>query len=250
MTKLLLNYILIYAIITVITDILILWRGKKDRDALLIITGAVVIAIGLFYLGFIPAMNTAKPTLLNEVMTGSTRTKPAQPTKPNHLSEAMVGSKPEATHLETPEEIKGPFPIDDTVPDKERQIGRLFNIWRQSVLTKNIAQINQLDSQIKGCGDEAIPFLTKLAKEDGNERVRAFAVRILGRMNIADLSSMFIDLLKNDASAYVRENSCWALGRLGNAESLEILQKAADSDPSAQVRQAASEAINNIKHYK
>ena len=155
--------------------------------------------------------------------------------------------------------------MDETVSEKERQIGRLFNIWRRSVLTKNISQINQLDSQIKGCGDEAIPFLSKLAKEDGNERVRAFSVRILGRMNNAELSSatpsvnpsthgsagqllpLFMELLKNDTSAFVRENSCWSLGRLGNSESLDILQKAADSDPSEPVRKAAAQAIETIK---
>jgi hypothetical protein len=240
MTKLLLNgsaglaanYLLIYAIITVITSILILWRGKKDRDVILIIAGASAIAILLFCLFYIPAMNTAKLT---------------QPPKPPPLSKATVKTPPETIHRETPEEPKGPFPTDETVSEKARQIGRLFNIWRQAVLTKNISQINQLDSQIKGCGDEAIPFLTKLAKEDGNERVRAFAVRILGRQNKANLLGLFMELLKNDTSAFVRENSCWSLGRLGNSESLDILQKTADSDPSAPVRKTASEAIENIK---
>ena len=150
-------------------------------------------------------------------------------------------------HRETPEDPKGPFPTDATATEKERQIGRLFNIWRQAVRTRNISQINQLDSQIKGCGDEAIPFLTKLAKEDTNERVRAFAVRILGRQNKANLLGLFMELLKNATSAFVRENSCWSLGRLGNSESLDILQKAADSDPSEPVRKAAAQAIETIK---
>jgi hypothetical protein len=174
-------------------------------------------------------------------------------TKPAPLSEAMVGSIQPVTeaHRETPVQLpndpKGPFPTDDTVAAKERQTGRLFNIWRRSVLTKNISQINQLDSQIKACGDDAIPFLTKLAKEDGNERVRAFATRILGRMNNKELSALFTELLKNDTSAFVRENSCWALGRLGNTSALEILQKVADNDSSEPVRKAATQAIETIK---
>ncbi|HLD35926.1 MAG TPA: HEAT repeat domain-containing protein [Planctomycetota bacterium] len=249
MTKLLLNFLLIYAIITVITAILILWRGRKDRDVILIIAGSSAIAVLLFYLFYIPAMNTAKQTQsspLSEAMVGSAQNQPTP------LSEAMVGSiQPVAeAHRETPEDPKGPFPTDATATEKERQIGRLFNIWRQSVLTRNITQINQLDSQIKGCGNEAIPFLTKLAKEDRNERVRAFATRILGRMNLSDLFSLFVELLKNDTSAFVRENSCWSLSRLGNIEALEILQKVADSDSSAQVRKAASEAIEKIKSTK
>lgn len=200
--------------------------------------------------------------------------------KENTTAPGIQGQLPAKTETPGKTEIlpdeKGPFPVDDTVPAKERQIGRLFNIWRKAVLTKNITQINQLDSQIKGCGDEAIPFLTKLAKEDTNERVRAFSVRVLGRMNVAELSSalpsvnpstywsagqlssLFMELLKNDASAFVRENCCWALGRLGNTDSfgtlttstLEILQKVADNDASAQVRKVASEAIANIKPSK
>lgn len=246
MTKLLLNFLLIYAIITVITAILILWRGKRDRDVILIIAGASAIAILLFCLFYIPAMEKAKAFPGNQSS--------SQPVK----SQSPVGINsvpPELTKPEVPEEIKGPFPVDDAVPAEERQIGRLFNIWRKAVLTRNISQINQLDSQIKGCGSEAIPFLTKLAKEDGNERIRAFAVRILGRMNIAALSSLFTELLRDDTSAFVRENSCWALGRLGNTDrfgtlttsALEILQKVADNDVSEPVRKAASEAIENIK---
>ena len=236
MTKLLLNYLLIYAIITVITTILILWRGKRDRDVILIVAGASAIAILLFCLFYIPALERTKISPDNKI--GST----ISPTPTATLKETDKLTKPEV-----PEEIKGPFPMDDTVNEKERQIGRLFNIWRQAVRTRNISQINQLDSQIKGCGDEAIPFLTKLAKEDTNERVRAFAVRILGRMNLATLSSLFTELLKNDTSAFVRENCCWALGQLGNSESLDILQKAADSDPSEPVRKAAAQAIETIK---
>lgn len=241
MTKLLLNYILIYAIIMVITTILILWRGKRDKNVILIIAGSSAIAILLFYLFYIPALDRAN----NQSTTQPAKSQPRRsginsvPPEPSQLTQQ--------TKPEVPEEIKGPFPVDETVPAKERQIGRLFNIWRKAVLTRNIAQINQLDSQIKGCGDEAIPFLTKLAKEDGNERVRAFATRVLGRMNLSDLSSLFMELLRNDTSAFVRENSCWALGRLGNTESLETLQKVADSDASEPVRQVAAEAIENIK---
>ena len=259
MTKLLLNYLLIYAIITVITAILILWRsdahersaphpeasgrGRKDRNIILIIAGASAIAILLFYLFYIPALNKAKPTQLPPL---SEATQP-----PEHRSDREYPpERSEQTQQTQPEllsEIKGPFPTDNTVTEKERQIGRMFNIWRQSVLTRNIAQINQLDSQIKACGDEAIPFLRKLAKEDKNERVRAFAVRILGRQNKADLLGLFMELLKNDASAFVRENSCWSLGRLKNIDALDILQKVADSDSSEPVRQAAEEAISHLK---
>jgi len=252
MTKLLLNYLLIYAIITVITAILILWRGRKDRDVILIIAGASAIAILLFYLFYIPALDRTKTSHDNQ----ST----AQPAKsqPPDVHRGVNSVPPELTKPKIPEEHrsdrdsepKGPFPVDDTVPAKERQIGRLFNIWRKAVLTKNITQINQLDSQIKGCGDEAIPFLTKLAKEDANERVRAFTVRMLGRMDIKELSSLFMELLKNDTSAFVRENSCWALGQMGNIDALETLQKTADSDPSDRVRKVAAEAIKNIKSSK
>jgi len=250
MTELLVNYILIYAIITVIATILILWRGlpadrhgRKDRNIILIIAGAGAIAIGLFYLFYIPALDKTKTGTGNK--TGSTIS--PSPTGRQAATRIEQVTQASPANLEIMDAPKGPFPTNETVTEKERQIGRLFNIWRQSILTKNISQINQLDSQIKACGDEAIPFLTKLAKNDGNERVRAFSVRVLGRMNITELSSLFIDRLHYDTSPFVRENCAWALGRLGNTEVLENLQRAADSDPSAQVRKAAGEAIEMIK---
>ena len=237
MTKLLLNFLLIYAIITVITAILIIWRGRKDRDVILIIAGASAIAIGLFYLFYAP-----------QTQFGSvSQSIPQVGTKPETVPEEHRSDRDSEPERTASSEPKGPFPINETVSEKERQVGRLFNIWRRAVLTRNISQINQLDSQIKACGDETIPFLTKLAREDGNERIRAFAVRILGRQNKADLAPLFTELLQNDTSAFVRENSCWSLGRLGNTSALEILQKAADSDASAPVRQAAAQAIETIK---
>ena len=239
MTELLVNYILIYAIITVIATILILWRGlpadrhgRKDRNIILIIAGAGAIAIGLFYLFYIPALDKTKTGTGNK--TGSTIS--PSPTGRQAATRIEQVTQASPANLEIMDAPKGPFPTNETVTEKERQIGRLFNIWRQSILTKNISQINQLDSQIKACGDEAIPFLTKLAKEDRNERVRAFATRILGRMNLSDLFSLFVELLKNDTSAFVRENSCWSLSRLGNIEALEILQKVADSEAIEKIK--------------
>ncbi|MEW6026723.1 MAG: HEAT repeat domain-containing protein [Planctomycetota bacterium] len=202
---------------------------------------AVVAALVIFNLRSI-----SHPASINEAPVGTPPIKPAQETQPIQADEHRSDrdSEPEGAAAGEP---KGPFPIDESVPEKERRAGRLFNLWRKAILTRNITQINQLETQVKGYGDNAIPFLRKLAKEDGNERVRAFSVRVLGRMNIPDLSTLFVELLRDDQSPFVRENSCWALGRLGNPEAIEILQKTADADQSTQVRKAATEAIESIR---
>ena len=179
------------------------------------------------------------------------KTKPVSENNPipvkSGLAEQIPAKQKPPKKIEIPPNEKGPFPTDKTLPEKDRQIGHLMNTWRKAVLSKNINEIKQLDMQIKGCGDEAIPFLTRLAKGDENERVRAFALRILGRMNKTDLYSLFIELLQNDRSAFVRENACWSLGRLANSDAIEVLQKTADSDVSEQVRKSAEDSIKTIK---
>jgi hypothetical protein len=56
MTKIPLNYLLIYAIITVLTAILILWLAKTEKHILLIIAGSSAVAIALFYLFYLPSL--------------------------------------------------------------------------------------------------------------------------------------------------------------------------------------------------
>jgi len=116
--------------------------------------------------------------------------------------------------------LSGPFSVDDKVPESARNIGLLMNAWREAIVLKSIKDIEQISVDIGRYGKESIPFMRKLALEDQNERVRAFATRFLGRMRNADLTTFFIDLLKSDNSPFVREDAAWALGLLGDSRAL------------------------------
>lgn len=212
-------------------------NGVKYRLWLVILLSILLlISMGVFFLLAVKPKPGLKPFLTKS--DSAERTKQQQP--PSSLPVSSEQTQPKA-------EIKGPFPVDNTVPERLRQIGNVMNAWRQAIIIKNINDIKHLELAIKSYGQEAIPFLRKLALEDDDERVRAFATRVLGRKNLPELSSLFLDLLHNDNSPFVRENAAWALGRLGDPKVIDVLQKVADSDNSEQVRQTAQESINIIK---
>ncbi|MBI4834759.1 MAG: HEAT repeat domain-containing protein [Planctomycetes bacterium] len=142
--------------------------------------------------------------------------------------------------------LSGPFPTGEETSPKERNIGKIINAWREAIVIKRIDDITRLTREIQGMGLEAIPFLSKLAKEDENERVRAFAVRSMGSMRSADLADLYVELLRKDQSEFVRENSIWALQVLGNPKYIPALEKAAEVDKSEKIRQLAKEAINTL----
>jgi len=131
-------------------------------------------------------------------------------------------------------------------PKPAQKPEQLFKSWRQAIIIKNPANIEQLSITINGMGAEAIPFLNELALDDDNERVRAFAVRSLGRMRRTDLMPLFINLLRNDSSEFVRTNAVWSLGNLGGADALAAIEKASTDDKSENIRTQAKETLNRL----
>ncbi len=142
--------------------------------------------------------------------------------------------------------LSGPFPTGEETPEKERNIGRIINAWREAVVIKRIDDIKRLKLEILGIGSETIPFLTKLAREDENERVRAFATQALGTMRSADLADLYVELLQKDKSEFVRQDCIWALQELGNPKYIPVLEKTAQADESEKIRNLAREAINTL----
>jgi hypothetical protein len=143
--------------------------------------------------------------------------------------------------------LVGPFPISVETPEQARAIGQLMNAWREAIISKNIEDINRINLSFNHYGVANIPFLKELSSKDQNERVRAFATRVLGKMKVAELQAFFIDLLQQDASSFVRGNAAWALGNLGNVNALPVLRITVDSDESDKVRASAQEAIKAIE---
>jgi HEAT repeat protein len=140
------------------------------------------------------------------------------------------------------------FPADEKrAEDDARKTEQLINTWREAIVIKDKQNIEKLGIAVNGAGAEAVPFLQKLALSDDNERVRAFAARVLGRMRKAEFAQMFRDLLEKDTSPFVRENAAWALGELKDAPSIDKLRIVADNDASEQVRAQAKKSVDNIK---
>jgi HEAT repeat protein len=98
------------------------------------------------------------------------------------------------------------------------------------------------------------PALAKSAETEGNERVRAFSTRVLGKLRRPDLEPVYERLL-SDKSVYVRQNAAWALGELGAApagrvvaeHALPELRHVRSRDPANEVRLAAKDALNKIE---
>ena len=89
--------------------------------------------------------------------------------------------------------------------------------------------------------------LAASAEGDGNERVRAFSTRVLGKLKNAAEAPLYQRLL-TDKSPYVRQNAAWALGELGPAAAPAVaeLQKASARDPANDVRSAAKAALAKL----
>jgi deoxyhypusine monooxygenase len=112
-------------------------------------------------------------------------------------------------------------------------------------------------------GEDKIPHIAKVLKNDDNELVRHEAAFSLGQMSYNELvrheaafslgqmsySSAvppLIDSTLNDPSMFVRHEAAIALGVVGNKEAKETLQKALN-DPDKPVVESAVVALSNIE---
>jgi hypothetical protein len=126
--------------------------------------------------------------------------------------------------------------------------------WRGAILTHDADTVVALDRAFLGAPGTFRPALVESAKGDGNERVRAFSTRVLGKLRDAALVETFAALL-DDSSPYVRQNAAWALGELGGEESgraaarrtTEELRRLGRRDTAPDVRVAANEALKRLQ---
>jgi hypothetical protein len=88
--------------------------------------------------------------------------------------------------------------------------------------------------------------LVRMAKEDPEERVRAFCVAALGRMKVPPPEEFFTGRL-GDPHEYPRTSALNALERIGTAACLPKLDLLAASDPAEAVRAAAAEAGKAVR---
>lgn len=95
-------------------------------------------------------------------------------------------------------------------------------------------------------GEDVIPHVAKVLKNDPNELVRHEAAFSLGQLCLRSGIKPLEDATSNDPSLFVRHEAAVALGVIGSQDAKDTLQRALE-DSSEQVRDSAVVALSNLK---
>ncbi len=95
-------------------------------------------------------------------------------------------------------------------------------------------------------GEDKIPHVAKVLKNDTNELVRHEAAFSLGQMGLSGCIPPLADATLNDPSLFVRHEAAIALGVIGSKDTKAILEKALN-DPETPVVESAVVALSNIE---
>ena len=95
-------------------------------------------------------------------------------------------------------------------------------------------------------GEDKIPYIAKVLKNDENELVRHEAAFSLGQMSYSSAIPPLTDATLNDPSMFVRHEAAIALGVVGNKDAKDALEKALN-DPDKPVVESAIVALSNIE---
>ncbi len=95
-------------------------------------------------------------------------------------------------------------------------------------------------------GEDKVPYIAKVLKNDENELVRHEAAFSLGQLCYSSAILSLSDATLNDPSMFVRHEAAIALGVVGSKDAKETLEKAL-SDPDKPVVDSAIVALSNIQ---
>ena len=95
-------------------------------------------------------------------------------------------------------------------------------------------------------GEDKVPYIAKVLKNDENELVRHEAAFSLGQMCYSSGIPSLTDATLNDSSKFVRHEAAIALGVVGSNDAKETLEKALN-DPDKSVVESAIVALSNIQ---
>jgi len=98
-------------------------------------------------------------------------------------------------------------------------------------------------------GEDKVPYIAKVLKNDPDELVRHEAAFSLGQMGYNSGIPSLEDATQNDSSMFVRHEAAIALGVVGSQDAKETLEKALN-DPDGSVRESAVVALSNLKFMK
>ena len=95
-------------------------------------------------------------------------------------------------------------------------------------------------------GEDKVPYIAKVLKNDPNELVRHEAAFSLGQMGHHIGIKPLEDATKNDPSMFVRHEAAIALGVIGSKDAIRTLQEALH-DVDKPVVESAVVALSNIE---
>ena len=95
-------------------------------------------------------------------------------------------------------------------------------------------------------GEDKVPYIAKVLKNDENELVRHEAAFSLGQMCYSSSIGPLADATLHDSSMFVRHEAAIALGVVGSKDAKETLEKAL-KDPDKPVVESAIVALSNIQ---
>ena len=98
-------------------------------------------------------------------------------------------------------------------------------------------------------GEDKVPDIGKVLKNDPNELVRHEAAFSLGQMCYPSGIEHLEDATKNDPSMFVRHEAAIALGVIGSQKSKKVLEEALE-DSDKPVRESAVVALSNLSFMK
>lgn len=150
-----------------------------------------------------------------------------------------------------PSSLRPPPPTPEQVA---QEVADTLNAWRGAIARRDPDLVTKLDATFRELPNRYQSALVDSARSDGDERVRAFSTRVLGKLGRSELAAVFSGLLA-DASPYVRLNAAWALGELSAAgkappatrATVASLKRLRTGDPDGNVRSAARDALDHLK---
>jgi hypothetical protein len=133
-------------------------------------------------------------------------------------------------------------------PSPEEVVDRIMQAWRAAILSHDADTVLMCDRTFLTEPGRYTAALVKSAQSDGDDRVRAFSTRVLGKLDDPLLIEIFRKQLA-DPSPFVRENAAWALGELATpaAGAAGDLEKTMKHDKADAVRRAAEQALGKVR---
>ena len=118
--------------------------------------------------------------------------------------------------------------------------------WKSAVQRQDKKGVLGAQSLFLSREEEYRDPLMKLARDDGDPRVRSFSVAVLGRMKTPPPESFFLEKLA-DPQEYPRTSALQALERLGTPACLATVDGLAASDPADAVKAAAARTAKAVR---